>query len=317
MNIHRAMLFLADHVQPHPVWYELDPGEGNGDLVVIVPDTNDAELDTFVQKLYCPGDEVFYTAVPNTPDMLLTVPGTPDVFYTAVPQTPVLAPTELVPEDSIELDKREKQHRLDMIKVSLSLLKIQRNEALAKNDKEPAMNVMRSIDLNEEEKLRIERDLEASDNSEEIVKDEIGEDDNNAEIAAPEAEIQFEDDDVTGEIKEEIGEDDDDEENNVALDPICTQCGALFKSKIAVVKHQVEVHKKMLKVCYICGKTCDSQKALANHKQEHRMGECDICHRKFSIQYIKKHRNICMKKLEEQPPGQQHKCMLFDFSSNI
>ena len=32
--IHRAMLF-ADHVQPHPVWYQLDPGEGDGQVVVI------------------------------------------------------------------------------------------------------------------------------------------------------------------------------------------------------------------------------------------------------------------------------------------
>ena len=27
--IHRTMLF-ADHVQPHPVWHQLDPGEGDG-----------------------------------------------------------------------------------------------------------------------------------------------------------------------------------------------------------------------------------------------------------------------------------------------
>ena len=47
-----------------------------------------------------------------------------------------------------------------MINMSLSLLKIQRNEALAKNDKEAAKRVMRSIDQNNEEKLRLERDLE-------------------------------------------------------------------------------------------------------------------------------------------------------------
>ena len=35
--IHRAMMF-ADHVQPHPVWYQLDPGEEDGKLVVILPD---------------------------------------------------------------------------------------------------------------------------------------------------------------------------------------------------------------------------------------------------------------------------------------
>ena len=96
--IHRAMLF-ADHVQPHSVWHQLDPGEGDGHMVVIVPDATDEDLESFVRKLYHPGDEVFYTAVPNTPDVLLTVPGTPDVFLT-VPQTPLLPPIE--PEDSSE-----------------------------------------------------------------------------------------------------------------------------------------------------------------------------------------------------------------------
>ena len=80
--IHCAML-LADHVQPNPVWHQLDPGEGDGRVVVIVPDASSEDLDNFVRKLYRPGDEVFYTAVPNTPDI---VPGTPDVFHTAVPQ---------------------------------------------------------------------------------------------------------------------------------------------------------------------------------------------------------------------------------------
>ena len=37
--IHRAMLF-ADHVQPDPVWYQLDPGEGDGKMVVVVPDAD-------------------------------------------------------------------------------------------------------------------------------------------------------------------------------------------------------------------------------------------------------------------------------------
>ena len=97
--IHRAMLF-ADHVQPHPVWQQLDPGEGDGKVIVIVPDASREDLDNFVRKLYRPGEEVFYTAVPNTPDI---VPSTPDIFHTAVPQTPLLLPpTE--PVDSSELD---------------------------------------------------------------------------------------------------------------------------------------------------------------------------------------------------------------------
>ena len=51
---------------------------------------------------------------PNTPDI---VPGSPDIYHTAVPQTPLLPPSQ--PVDSAELDKIEKKHRLDMIKVSL------------------------------------------------------------------------------------------------------------------------------------------------------------------------------------------------------
>ena len=33
VSIHRAMLLLANHVQPHPVWQQLDPGEGDGKVV--------------------------------------------------------------------------------------------------------------------------------------------------------------------------------------------------------------------------------------------------------------------------------------------
>ena len=64
--IHRAMLFLADHVQPHPVWHQLDPGEGDGSVVVIIPDATDEDLETFVRKLYCPGDDVFCLSIQIT-----------------------------------------------------------------------------------------------------------------------------------------------------------------------------------------------------------------------------------------------------------
>ena len=90
VSIHRAMLF-ADHVQPHPVWHQLDPGEGDGKVLVIIPDASSSELQNFVRRLYSPGDDVFYTAAENTP---VVVPGTPDVFHTAVPQTPLEPPTE-------------------------------------------------------------------------------------------------------------------------------------------------------------------------------------------------------------------------------
>ena len=50
-----------------------------------------------------------------------------------------------------------------------------------------------------------------------------------------------EDVDVQSDLKLEVkGEDDDDIE--VTPVPICTQCGAEFKSKIALVKHMRSVH---------------------------------------------------------------------------
>ena len=84
-----------------------DPGEG-GDVVVIVPDATTDELETFVRKLFCPGDDVYYKAVQNTP---IPVPGTPEVYHTAVPQTPLLPHRESV--DSSEFNKRDIRHRLD------------------------------------------------------------------------------------------------------------------------------------------------------------------------------------------------------------
>ena len=106
--IHRAMLF-ADHVQPHPVWYQLDPG----------------------------------------------------------------------------MTKREMKQRLDMINVSLSLLKLKRDEALTNNDRETAKKVMRSIDQTREEKQKLEDELEASNTPEEGSdgKDDV-EDDNITNIFA-------------------------------------------------------------------------------------------------------------------------------------
>ena len=55
--IHQVMLF-ADHVQPHPVRQQLDPVEGDGKVVVIIPDASPLELETFVRSLYGPGEDV-------------------------------------------------------------------------------------------------------------------------------------------------------------------------------------------------------------------------------------------------------------------
>ena len=117
MFIHRAML-LAAHVEPNPIWFDPDPGEEDGKVIVIIPDASTLELEAFVRRLYCPGEEVFYTAAPTTPNK---IPGTPDdVFHTAVPQTPLQPPSQSEQVDSSEV-KREKKQRLDMIDVRLRL----------------------------------------------------------------------------------------------------------------------------------------------------------------------------------------------------
>ena len=305
--IHRAMLFSA-HVHPDPVWYQLDPGEGHA--VVIVPDASTEDLKTLVRKLYCHGEDVFYTCVPNTPD-LLTMPGTPDLFHTAVPQTPLDHP-QTEHNDSSGSNKREKQQQLDMIRVRLRLLKIQKDEALAGNDKEAVINLMSSIDLTNEEKVRLEKEVEDCNTSEEsfeVKQEEVDGGNNDAEV-----DIQT---DVILEVKEE---DDIDEDNNVAPDPTCMQCGAMFKSKIALVKHEVDVHKKMLKICETCGKTCDNQRALRNHRRVHKKIECDICFQMITMNHWNRHRSSCHKKLTEgqEPPG-QYKCLfpLCDFTSGL
>ena len=48
--IHRAM--FADHVQPHPV----RPCDGK--VALIIPDASPLELETFVRRLYGPGEDV-------------------------------------------------------------------------------------------------------------------------------------------------------------------------------------------------------------------------------------------------------------------
>ena len=47
--IHRAMLF-ADHVQPHSVWHQLDPGECDGKVLVIIPDASSSEFTEFCEE---------------------------------------------------------------------------------------------------------------------------------------------------------------------------------------------------------------------------------------------------------------------------
>ena len=123
---------------------------------------------------------------------------------------------------------------------------------------------------------KLEGKLEACDTSDEslVIKDEVDDDDNNNEEADPGAANtpfnQPKDVDVRTEVKQEVKEedglgDDHDDDNNVtpASEPISAQCGAEFKSYIALVKHHVEVHKKSSKICDFCGKTFDNQKSLS------------------------------------------------------
>ena len=69
----------------------------------------------------------------------------------------------------------------ERINVSLSLLRLQRNEALTRNDKETAMKVMESMDLTQVEKRKLENELEACDSTEDSsnVKDDDDGDNNN------------------------------------------------------------------------------------------------------------------------------------------
>ena len=118
--IHRTMLF-ADHVhvQPDSVWCQLDPGVEDGKFVVIVPDASYADIENFVRKLYSPGDEVFYTAVQNTPVIVL---GTPDVFHTAVPQTPREPPTEFPDHSEIFFGVSQQQTPSTLYCIELMLM---------------------------------------------------------------------------------------------------------------------------------------------------------------------------------------------------
>ena len=161
------------------------------------------------------------------------------------------------------------------------------------------MKVMRSIDQTREEKQKLEDELEASN------------------IYPPLN--QTEDIDVETEVKFEVKEEDDehDDDNNVTPDPICTQCGAVFKSKAGLVVHQVQVHNKSLKICDICGKTCDGQKGLSDHRRNnHKKIECDICHNKFLRSNFKRHQRTCHQELDQEHP-EQLQCLLCDFSTDL
>ena len=72
------------------------------------------------------------------------------------------------------------------------------------------------------------------------VKEEVEDVDSNIPENRPE--------EVDGEVKIEVKDEDDDEED---VDNLCKQCGVVFPSEIALVKHQVDVHDRMLKVCDI------------------------------------------------------------------
>ena len=141
--------------------------------------------------------------------------------------------------------------------------------------------------------MRNDEELEACDTSEEslVVKDADDDNNNNEESDPEAANIPLnkpEEVNVQTEVKIEVKEednDDNDHDDDKKVTPVlsCAQCGSEFKSKIALVKHRVEVHNKSLKICEICGKTCDSVRSLYDHKRQHKKIECDICHKKIMI----------------------------------
>ena len=161
---------------------------------------------------------------------------------------------------------------------------------MAKNDKETVKDVLANIDLNNEEILRLEKELEEHNTSEESL-----------------------------EVKEEvfdIDEEDDDNDKNIPSDFVSTHCGDVFNREVLLVKHQVEVHKNSLKIFDICGKSCDNHRALYHHKRIHKKLECDICLKLIPFKNFKRHRGICRPKVDQEPP-EIFKCLLCDFSSDL
>ena len=89
-----------------------------------------------------------------------------------------------------------------------------------------------------------------------------------------------------------------------------------FTSTIALAKHKYQVHNKMLKICDVCGKTCTSQKALYDHKRDHRKMECDVCFKAIPVHNFKRHRSNCHKIPDTEPP-EIYQCHLCNFSSEL
>ena len=125
-------------------------------------------------------------------------------------------------------------------------------------------------------------------------------DDNTNAKADPDPFNQPEEIDVQTEVKLDVKEEEDDDKNSVTADLICNLCGTEMRSKI----------------CDMCGKTFDRQKALTDHKRQHKKIECEICFKKFPSNNIKRHRSICCPKVNQEH-SEQHKCLFCDFSSNL
>ena len=103
---------------------------------------------------------------------------------------------------------------------------------------------------------KLEEELEASDSSEESVEIKVENDDDNNNDEADPGETntpssQPEEGNDETKVKQEVKEEDGDDDNNVtpAQEPICSQCGAEFKSKSGLLVHRAQVHKKSPKIC--------------------------------------------------------------------
>ena len=105
--------------------------------------------------------------------------------------------------------------------------------------------------LTQEEKRKLEDELEACDTSEENIKDDDDDNNNEAETGQDSTLNKPEQVNVQNEEEFEV-KDEDDDDNNANPVPICNQRGAEFKSKIALVQHRVEIHNKL------CVLLCDS-----------------------------------------------------------
>ena len=243
-----------------------DPGECSHTMMF--PDHSIIELQGLVRKLYCQALDVStpFETVPSTPEP------EPELFYTA-PETPAHHPC---------IEDSPRQHRLQMLDVSIKLLNNKLVEALSIGDYKSYKENDDSLLLLLEEKGRLEGPPQILESS-----------------------FVIDDPDVKDEIEDCK---DDLEEEEEAL---CPDCGLKCKSKLALRKHKHDIHQVSLCVCSICGKYCESKRSLSNHMRQHNKKTCDVCSKEISVANFKRHHQQCV----QNPPQPRRRllCLLCDF----